>query len=198
MDNPVLTVQMRCFNLIFILQISTTFLEFSQKFVFPFVGFFLEMFIFCLAFAFRQISLSKSLQTGRDSLINPLVPSGFFKPFFHFFSLKERVPLNQFFWRDHLNDRWAFFYQLMLISRSLSKGLIFRTQKSEGRFDPKKIFFRLLNAETTLKCFSRRKKNFFWKNFFEIFDYFESKHQSGAATSCAHYTPKSCAWHFYL
>ena len=91
----------------------------------------------------------------------------FFKPFFHFFSLKERVPLNQFFWRDHLNDRWAFFYQLMLISRSLSKGLIFRTQKSEGRFDPKKNFFRLLHAETTLKCFSKRKKNF-WKIFFEI------------------------------
>ena len=92
----------------------------------------------------------------------------FFRPLFHFFSLKERVPLNQFFWRDHLNDRWAFFYQLMLTSRSLSKGLIFRTQKSEGRFDPKKNFFRLFYAETTWKCFSRQ-KNFSWKIFFENF-----------------------------
>ena len=98
-----------------------------------------------------------------------MVPSGLFWPFFQFFSQKERIPLNQFFWRDHLNDRWAFFYQLMLISRSLSKGLIFRTQKPEGRFDPKKIFFRLFNAETTLNCFSRRKKIFFEKKIFRNF-----------------------------
>ena len=110
----------------------------------------------------------KLLITWRETYteLNPLVQSVLFWPFFHFFSPKERVPLNQFFWRDHLNDRWAFFYQLMLISRSLSKGLIFRTQKSEGRFDPKKNFFRLLNTETTLKCFTKQKKNF-WKIFFE-------------------------------
>ena len=97
----------------------------------------------------------------------------FFKPFFHFFSLKERVPLNQFFWRDHLNDRWAFFYQLMLISRSLSKGLIFRTQKSEGRFDPKKIFFSTFKCWDHFKVFFKAKKkflkNFFWKKIWKTF-----------------------------
>ena len=121
----------------------------------------------------------------------------FFKPFFHFFSLKERVPLNQFFWRDHLNDRWAFFYQLMLISRSLSKGLIFRTQKSEGRFDPKKIFFDFFMLRRHESVFQGKKN--FSKNFFlKFFGQFDGEHQSGAASSCDHYTRKSFAWHFSL
>ena len=145
-----------------------------------------------------QLLIYLLLRNNYPLSLNPLVPSGFFRPFFHFFSLKERVPLNQFFWRDHLNDRWAFFYQLMLISRSLSKGLIFRTQKSEGRFDPKKIFFSTFLCWDDMKVFFKAKKIFLEKFFLKIFGQFDGKHQSGAAPSCAHYTPKSCAWHFYL
>ena len=45
----------------------------------------------------------------------------------------------------------------------------FSTGRSHGQIRPKKFFFWLFHAEPTRECFSRRKINFFEKNFFEIF-----------------------------
>ena len=92
-----------------------------------------------------------------------LDPNVLFWTFFHFFSLKESVWPSYFFLGDHLNNRWAFFYQFILISRSWKKGLICRTQKTEGQFDPKNFFFWLFYEGTTWKCFLRRK--FFFERF---------------------------------
>ena len=51
----------------------------------------------------------------------------------------------------------------------MNKALISTAVKTIGRFDRKKIFFRLFYAETIWVCFSRRKKIFFKKFFFEFF-----------------------------
>ena len=60
---------------------------------------------FCVFGAVASIQNVENSAVEGSYKVNPLVPSGFFWPFFHFFSLKERVPLNQFLGRDHLNDR---------------------------------------------------------------------------------------------
>ena len=71
----------------------------------------------------------------------------------------------------------------MLISRSWNKWLIFRTQKTEGRCDPKKNFLTFFMLRRFESVFQSENHFFFEKKFFEIFEIFglfDRKHQSGA------------------
>ena len=80
----------------------------------------------------------------------------------------------------------------MLISSLKKKRLICEAQKIEGRFDPKKNFFDFFMLRRLESVF-KAETNFFEKFFFEFFVKFDGEHQSGAAPSCDHYTPKNSA-----
>ena len=94
--------------------------------------------------------------------------------FFAFFEKNEGVPLNEFLQWNFQNHRHLFLYRLRLISNLLNKALISTAVKTIGRFDRKKIFFRLFYAETIWVCFSRRiffskfSSDFFFGNLFHF------------------------------
>ena len=92
--------------------------------------------------------------------INPLLPKRPSVDVFRLFLLKWRCYFHQIFLMKLLNDRWIFFYQLLLIIRSEEKRLICEKKNTEDWFDPKKIFLTFL-CWNDLRMFLKVKKNFF-------------------------------------
>ena len=81
---------------------------------------------------------------------NPLIPKRPSVDVLGLSLLKWRCSPQRIFWWNHLNDRWAFLYQLVPIRRSKKKGWSVRPKKlkadlTKSKFFPKffKLFFKM-------------------------------------------------------
>ena len=110
------------------------------------------------------------------SHINPLVPSVHFLDVFPLFHTKRRCSSQRIF--SMKLSKWprSIFLSSGANLKFIEKKADLWGAKNWRPIWPKKNFFWLFNAETTLKCFSKRKKifeNFFLKKIFlEIFSKF--------------------------
>ena len=129
---------------------------------------------------------------------NPSVPSVHFLDVFPLFLTKTRCSSQRIFLMKPSKSPLTIFLSICANFKIIEKRLICEAQKNSRLIWPEKKIFWLFYAETSWKCFWRRKKYFLKKIFLEIFGKFGGEHQSGAAPSCDNYTPKSSSWHFYL
>ena len=130
--------------------------------------------------------------------LNPLVPSVHFLDVFPVFLSKRRCSSQRIFSMKQSKSPLSIFLSTDAHLKIIAKKADLWGAKIWRPIWRKKKFFLLFHAETTWECFSRRKKIFLENFFLEIFGNFDGEHQSGAAPSCDHYTPKNSAWNFYL